>query len=200
MILGGLGEGAGPEPRSSPLLTYARKGRPRHLMLDKYFLALLPAFSSNSLGVIHSSPARIHFPLEPDSYLLTKSWAETDLQRTVITGPSWRPWWWAWLDLVEWWPEVTSPASGFWPVVTPVLVWLGAGEYTDPGLAVVAGPRGVWPRLSAGLAGCPAAAPAAAAWLLGVEGGAGEVRLARLLEVVTVPAARDEASGLWLRD
>ena len=95
---------------------------------------------------------------------------------------------------------MTSPASGVWPAATPVLVWLGAGEYTDPGLAVVAGPRGVWPRLSAAFAGCPAAAPAAAAWLLGVEGGAGEVRLARLLEVVTVPAARDEASGLWLRD
>ena len=71
LILGGFGEGGGPEPRNSPLLTNDLKGLPRHLMLDKYFLALLPDFSSNSLGVSHSSPSKMHFPLDPDSYLLT---------------------------------------------------------------------------------------------------------------------------------
>ena len=71
LILAGLATGIGPVPRSSPLFTYARSGLPEHLILDKYFLALLPAFSSNSLGVIHSSLTRMHFPLEPDSYLAT---------------------------------------------------------------------------------------------------------------------------------
>lgn len=67
---GGFGDG-GVDPRSSPELTKALKGRPRHLMLERYFLALLPDFSSNSLGVSHSSPSRMHFPFDPDSYLLT---------------------------------------------------------------------------------------------------------------------------------
>ena len=47
------------------------------MMLDRYFLALLPDFSSYSLGVIHSLAAvcggstRMHFPFDPDSYFAT---------------------------------------------------------------------------------------------------------------------------------
>ena len=61
-------------------------------MLDRYFLALLPDFSSYSFGVIHSSTSPlwggctwIHFPLEPDSYLFTWRRAGRDLHRTCIT-------------------------------------------------------------------------------------------------------------------
>ena len=62
-------------------------------MLDRYFLALLPDFSSYSFGVIHSSTSVwggctwMHFPLEPDSYLFTWRRAGRDLHRTCITPP-----------------------------------------------------------------------------------------------------------------
>ena len=52
LTLGGMG---GPDPLSSPLLTYTLSGRPMHLMLERYFFAFEPARSSNSLGVSHSS-------------------------------------------------------------------------------------------------------------------------------------------------
>lgn len=56
-------------------------------MLDRYFLALLPDFSSNSLGVIHSSPTNMHLPFEPDSYLLAYKRAVTALHRTCMMDP-----------------------------------------------------------------------------------------------------------------
>ena len=54
----------------------------RHLFsvyLERYFLAFDPALSSNSLGVSHSFPRLIHFPLEPVSYLQAYSRAVVDL-------------------------------------------------------------------------------------------------------------------------
>ncbi len=68
-FFGGLVGTGGVDPLSSPLLTKTLSGRPRHLMEDKYFLALEPALSSNSFGVSHSSPSWMHLPLLPDSYL-----------------------------------------------------------------------------------------------------------------------------------
>lgn len=79
--------GGGPEPFNSPLLTKTRSGRPKHLIEDKYFFAFDPARSSNSLGVSHSSPNWIHFPLLPDSYFWVYITAVVLLQRTFITGP-----------------------------------------------------------------------------------------------------------------
>lgn len=79
--------GGGPAPLSSPLLTNTLRGLPKHLMDERYFLALLPARSSNSLGVSHSSPSWIHFPLDPDSYLAVNITAVVDLHLTFIIGP-----------------------------------------------------------------------------------------------------------------
>lgn len=84
----GLGGGGGPDPFNSPLLTYTRRGLPMHLMLDRYFLALDPALSSNSFGVSHSFPMLIHFPFDPVSYLQAYNKAVVDLHRTFITDPN----------------------------------------------------------------------------------------------------------------
>lgn len=59
-----------------------------HLILDKYFLAFDPALSSNSLGVSHSSPNWMHFPLLPVSYLFEYRMAVVDLHLTFITAPN----------------------------------------------------------------------------------------------------------------
>ena len=83
--LGGIG---GPDPLSSPLLTYTLSGRPMHLMLERYFLAFEPALSSNSLGVSHSSDSWMHLPLDPDSYLLALRTAVVLLQRTLSMLPN----------------------------------------------------------------------------------------------------------------
>jgi len=58
------------------------------LILERYFLAFDPALSSNSLGVSHSFPRLIHFPLEPVSYLQAYSRAVVDLHLTFITDPN----------------------------------------------------------------------------------------------------------------
>ena len=68
---------------SSRLFTNSHKGRPKHLIEDKYFLDLDPAISSNWFGVNHSNWYKIHFLLLPDSNVSLYILAGINLHVTV---------------------------------------------------------------------------------------------------------------------